>query len=142
MFLILFLTYPSFFSFQRELEDVDWDEIQENELLDELEDELGSVKNWTDDDIENAFELLPELDDDFDDDNDNETVSKIWKAINSTSKQAKWKLKQVSGFLSKTQEVPSNFEGANNSITVLKTFCQLQSDHVFLRKKNYYISFL
>ena len=106
MFLILFLTYPYFFSFQRELEDVDWDEIQENELLDELEDELGSVKNWTDDDIENAFELLPELDDDFDDDDDNETVSKIWKAINSTSKQAKWKLKQVSGFLSRTQEVP------------------------------------
>lgn len=85
-----------FFYFQRELEDVDWDEIQENELLDELEDKLGSVKNWTDKDIDNAFELLPELDDDFDDDDDNETVSKIWKVISSTSKQAKWKLKQVS----------------------------------------------
>lgn len=93
----------------RELEDVDWDEIQEDELLDKLEDELGSVKNWTDDDIENAFELLPELDDDFDDDDDNETVSKIWKAITLRSKQAKWKLKQAHRLLEDDPKEPKDY---------------------------------
>lgn len=73
----------------KEIKDVTWDKIQAGEYLKKLKEEFGEVKDWSQEQIENAFKAIPRLGADF-----NVSIPKIWNAITKKGKTALWNLKQ------------------------------------------------